>query len=94
MTHLSLGFTEAFRARLFFLSRRHAWCNSNSADRINRRWYEANTGQAITDVQRRVKHASPRSMSATLGGRVEVTAAVFEAKFIGPIDHRSFKPLG
>ena len=33
-------------------------------------------------------------MSATLGGRVEATAAVFEAKFIGPIDHRSFKPLG
>lgn len=33
-------------------------------------------------------------MSATLGGRVEATAAVFEAKFIGPIDYRSFKPLG
>lgn len=25
---------------------------------------------------------------------LEGTAAVFEAKFIGPIDHRSFKPLG
>jgi len=51
---------------------------------LNRRWYEANTGQVITDVQRHVKHAALRWMAATLDGRVEGTGAVFEAKFMLP----------
>ena len=38
---------------------------------LNRRWYEANTGQVITDVQRRVRHPTLRWMAATLDGRVE-----------------------
>ena len=51
---------------------------------LNRRWYEANTGQVITDVQRQVRHPTLRWMGATLDGRVEATGAVFEAKFMLP----------
>jgi len=53
-------------------------------EELNRRWYEANTGQAITDIQRHVKHPALRWMAATLDGRVEATGAVFEAKFMLP----------
>src|ERR1700674_125407 len=45
---------------------------------LNRRWYEAITGQAITDVQRHVKHAALGWMAATLDGRIEASGAVFE----------------
>ena len=51
---------------------------------LNRRWYEANTGHVIKDVQRRVRHAVIRWMAATLDGRVESSGAVFEAKFMLP----------
>ena len=51
---------------------------------LNRRWYEANSGQAITDVQRRIRHPVLRWMAATLDGRVESSGAVFEAKFMLP----------
>src|SRR5271170_7954296 len=51
---------------------------------LNRRWYEANTGKVITDIQQRVKHPALRWMAATLDGRVEDTGAVFEAKFMLP----------
>jgi predicted phage-related endonuclease len=51
---------------------------------LNRRWYEANTGQVITDVQRHVKYPGLGWMAATLDGRVEGTGAVFEAKFMLP----------
>src|SRR5215469_11398107 len=51
---------------------------------LNRRWYEANTGQVITDVQRRVRHPVLRWMGATLDGRVEGSDSVFEAKFMLP----------
>jgi predicted phage-related endonuclease len=51
---------------------------------LNRRWYERNTGQAIKDVQRRVRHPVNRWMGATLDGMVESTGAVFEAKFMLP----------
>ena len=51
---------------------------------LNRRWYEANTGQAVKDVQRRVQHPILRWMAATLDGLVEGTGAVFEAKFMLP----------
>jgi predicted phage-related endonuclease len=53
-------------------------------EELNRRWYEANTGQAITDVQRRLRHPRLRWMAATLDGRVETSGAVFEAKFMLP----------
>ena len=51
---------------------------------LNRRWYEANTGQVLTDVQRRIRHPALRWMAVTLDGRVETTGAVFEAKFMLP----------
>jgi YqaJ-like viral recombinase domain len=51
---------------------------------LNRRWYETNTGQPITDVQRRTRHAAIRWMAATLDGRVAGSGAVFEAKFMLP----------
>jgi predicted phage-related endonuclease len=51
---------------------------------LNRHWYERNTGHAIKDVQRRVKHPVIKWMAATLDGVVEPTGAVFEAKFMLP----------
>jgi predicted phage-related endonuclease len=51
---------------------------------LNRRWYQANSGQVLTDVQRRIRHPVLRWMGATLDGRVEATGAVFEAKFMLP----------
>ena len=53
-------------------------------EELNRRWYEANTGQVITDIQRRIRHPAIRWMAATLDGRVEASGAVFEAKFMLP----------
>src|SRR5271156_3930497 len=50
-------------------------------EELNRRWYQVNTGQVITDVQRQVWHPAFRWMASTLDGRVEATGAVFEAKF-------------
>src|SRR5688572_12752416 len=35
---------------------------------LNRRWYERNTGQVITEVQRQVFHPIKRWMAATLEG--------------------------
>ena len=51
---------------------------------LNRRWYEANTGQVITDIQQQIRHPVLRRMAATLDGRVEGSEAVFEAKFMLP----------
>jgi len=51
---------------------------------LNRRWYEANAGQVITDVQKHIRHPRLRWMGATLDGRVEASGAVFEAKFMLP----------
>ena len=39
-------------------------------EELNRRWYEANTGQVITDVQKHIRHPGLRCMGATLDGRV------------------------
>ena len=51
---------------------------------LNRRWYEVNTGQVLTDVQRHIRHPVLRWMAATLDGRVQGSEAVFEAKFMLP----------
>jgi len=53
-------------------------------EHLNRHWYEKNTGQVVTHVQRQVFHAVHRWMAATLDGRVEAIGAVFEAKFMLP----------
>jgi predicted phage-related endonuclease len=51
---------------------------------LNRRWYEASTGQVITDVQRQIRHPVLRWMAATLDGGIEGSEAVFESKFMLP----------
>jgi predicted phage-related endonuclease len=51
---------------------------------LNRHWFERNTGQVITAVQRRVQHPVIRFLAATLDGIVEGTGAVFESKFMLP----------
>jgi putative phage-type endonuclease len=51
---------------------------------LNRQWYERNTGNAVKDVQCRVKHPVIRWMAATLDGVVAGTGAVYEAKFMLP----------
>ena len=55
-----------------------------ATEELNRRWYQVNTGQPLTDVERRIRHPALRWMAATLDGRVEATGAVFEAKFMLP----------
>jgi len=55
-----------------------------ATETLNRRWYEANTGHAVTDIQRRIRHPALRWMAATLDGRVADGGAVFEAKFMLP----------
>jgi YqaJ-like viral recombinase domain len=51
---------------------------------LNRRWYEINTGQVVTDIQKRFRHPAVRWMVATVDGRIEASDAVFEAKFMLP----------
>jgi predicted phage-related endonuclease len=55
-----------------------------ATEELNRRWYEANTGHVITDIQKRVRHPALRWMGATLDGRIAGSDAVFEAKFMLP----------
>src|SRR3954467_1280217 len=45
---------------------------------LNRRWYELNSGRAVKDVQKLVKHPVIHWMAATLDGVVEESEAVFE----------------
>jgi predicted phage-related endonuclease len=56
----------------------------NATEELNRKWYERNTGRAVTDVQRRVAHPVIRWMAATLDGFINEADAVFEAKFMLP----------
>ena len=42
-----------------------------ATEELNRRWYEVNTAQSLTDVQRHVRHPTLRWMGATLDGRVD-----------------------
>src|SRR5205814_3176024 len=39
-------------------------------EELNRGWYQANSGQVLSDVQRRIRHPALRWMAATLDGRV------------------------
>src|SRR6516225_5809232 len=55
-----------------------------ATEELNRRWYESNTGQVLTDIQRQIRHPVLQWMAATLDGRVEAIGAVFEAKFMLP----------
>jgi predicted phage-related endonuclease len=54
-------------------------------EHLNRHWYERNTGQVVTEVQRQLFHPVRRWMAATLDGMIQATGAVFEAKFIAAV---------
>ena len=51
---------------------------------LNRRWYELNSGQRVSDIQRHAVHRTVPWMAATLDGLVKQIGAVFEAKFMLP----------
>jgi predicted phage-related endonuclease len=53
-------------------------------ERLNRRWYEARTGEIVTDVQAHLRHPALPWMAATLDGRLKSSGAIFEAKFMLP----------
>jgi predicted phage-related endonuclease len=55
-----------------------------ATEAINRSWYERNTGRAVKEVQRWIRHPVIRWLAATVDGMVEGTGAVFEAKFMLP----------
>lgn len=55
-----------------------------ATEALNRSWYERTNGQAIIDMQKRVRHPVHGWMAATLDGIVAPTGAVFEAKFMLP----------
>ena len=55
-----------------------------ATEELNRRWYEANSGQVLVDIEKRIWHPALHWMAATLDGRVEASGAVFEAKFMLP----------
>jgi predicted phage-related endonuclease len=52
-------------------------------ENLNRRWYQAQTGKIVTDVQMWRRHPTLRWMAATLDGRIHGND-VFEAKFALP----------
>ena len=54
-----------------------------ATERLNRCWYQANTGRVVTHVQEWVRHPTLRWMAATLDGRIG-GGDVFEAKFMLP----------
>ena len=51
---------------------------------LNRLWFHRNSGQTLSDIQRRRHHPTIRWMAATLDGVVVESGAVFEAKFMLP----------
>jgi predicted phage-related endonuclease len=42
---------------------------------LNRLWFERNTGQVLSDIQRHLRHPVVRWMAATVDGLVEATGA-------------------
>jgi predicted phage-related endonuclease len=55
-----------------------------ATEELNRRWYHANSGEVLTAIQKHVQHPTLPWMAATLDGRVELSGAIFEAKFMLP----------
>jgi predicted phage-related endonuclease len=53
---------------------------------LNRRWFELNSGHAVRDPQKRVRHSLIRWMAATLDGIVEGASEVsFETEHTIPL---------
>jgi predicted phage-related endonuclease len=55
---------------------------SRATEDLNRRWYEFNSGNHISCIQRRAVHRTISWMTATLDGLVKETGAVFQAEFM------------
>ncbi len=55
-----------------------------ATEQLNREWFQAATGQNVTDVQKHIRHPGLHWMGATLDGLVEASGAVFESKFMLP----------
>jgi len=55
-----------------------------ATEHLNRQWFERNTQQTVSDVQRWVKHPAITWMAATLDGIVGAQGAVLETKFMLP----------
>jgi predicted phage-related endonuclease len=56
----------------------------SATEDLNRRWYEQNANQTVTNIQRHLQHPVNRWMAATLDGIIESTQTIFEAKFMLP----------
>src|SRR3954453_11360317 len=56
----------------------------SATEELNRIWYERNSRNVVTQVQRHLRHPVNRWMGATLDGMIERKGAVFEAKFMLP----------
>ena len=56
-----------------------------ATEELNRRWYELNSGQVLTDVQRKVRHPALRWMAATLDGRVRVERRRIRSEIHAPV---------
>src|SRR5262249_6100017 len=56
----------------------------NATEELNRRWYQANTGQVVTDVQKRVHQPALRWLAGRLVGRTEGRDGLCESKFVLP----------
>jgi hypothetical protein len=54
-----------------------------ATEKLNRHWYQTNTGRVITHIQKWIRHPILRWMAATLDGRVD-GGDVFESKFMLP----------
>ena len=52
---------------------------------LNRRWYEANTGRSIVEVQKHIRHPATRWLGCTLDGVVAGSGAVYEANRLDPL---------
>jgi predicted phage-related endonuclease len=53
---------------------------------LNRQWFERNSGRAITEVQKRIRHPVVRWIGATLDGMVEAKEAAAE-KYMPQLQH-------
>ena len=63
-------------------------------EELNRTWYERCSGNAVQDVQRRVRHPIHKWMGATLDGRVQQTGAVYPCENRGSVDHHRWRKMG
>ena len=53
---------------------------------LNRRWYERNTGNAVTNVQRRIQHPVHKWMAATLDGLVDPGGGCVRGQIYAALD--------